>query len=64
MVFLYSWGHFKADGAMGKINTYVYVLISINTFKCFYEGNMFGNQKKRYTFNVKRTSQYERCPEI
>lgn len=43
--------------------SYVYVLISINTFKCIYEGNMFGNQKKRYIFSVRKTSQYERCPE-
>ena len=27
MVFLYSWGHFKADGGMGKINTYVYTTL-------------------------------------
>ena len=36
MVFLYSWDHFKADGGMGKINTYVYTTLLKVVFLFFF----------------------------
>ena len=36
MVFLYLWGHFKADGGMGKINTYVYTTLLKVVFLFFF----------------------------
>ena len=40
MVFLYSWGHFKADGGMGKINTYVYTTLLKVVFLFFSQEDM------------------------
>ena len=36
MVFLCSWGHFKAIGGMGKINTYVYTTLLKVVFLFFF----------------------------
>ena len=40
MVFLCSWGHFKADGGMGKINTYVYTTLLKVVFLFFSQEDM------------------------
>ena len=40
MVFLYLWGHFKADGGMGKINTYVYTTLLKVVFLFFSQEDM------------------------
>ena len=40
MVFLCSWGHFKAYGGMGKINTYVYTTLLKVVFLFFSQEDM------------------------
>ena len=40
MVFLYSWGHFKAAGGMEKINTYVYSTLLKVVFLFFSQEDM------------------------
>ena len=40
MVFLCSWGHFKAIGGMGKINTYVYTTLLKVVFLFFSQEDM------------------------
>ena len=40
MVFLYLCGHFKADGGMGKINTYVYTTLLKVVFLFFSQEDM------------------------